>query len=267
MSKFYDQNNNRLVFIHEKATREFWAQHWSKYDIEKAIKSAADGRFVARATRRYLPEGSVILEGGCGMGQYVYCLSANGYQVYGVDFAQDAVRKAKEVVRDLNLCVGDVGALPFPDRVLDGYWSMGIIEHFYEGFDTVAMEMKRVLRPGGYLFLTFPCLSRLRRIKIVLNRYRLWAPSQTLEGRFYQFALSGQRVCDVFQDLGFELMLRKPTSGLKGLKDEAGSFHWVLRRVYNSSSLILKAFGYGLNLIFSPIAGHSEFMVLRKVAD
>ena len=264
--KFYDKKNNRLVFIQKKATEEFWEKHWDKYNVEKVIKSASSSRFLLGYTRKYLQPGARILEGGCGLGLYVYCLHVNGYESYGVDYASKTVQQVNQVIPELKVFVGDVRALPFGDGFFDGYWSLGVIEHFYDGFEAAAIEMRRVLRSGGYLFLTFPCLSYLRRLKIGKNKYKLWQPSREFIDSFYQFALPGEYVHDVFRELGFELVSRKGITGLKGFKDEIGpaKLSQLLQSIYDSTSLIGRALAYGLDMFLSPLAGHCEMMVFHR---
>jgi SAM-dependent methyltransferase len=265
--KYYDKINNRLIFIQNRAEEEFWEKHWQKYDVEKVITSASSSRFLLGYTRKYLPPDSRILEGGCGLGQYVYCLHVNGYDAYGIDYAQKTVGQINEAIPELKVLVGDVRALPFEEGFFDGYWSLGIIEHFYEGFDVIALEMRRVIKSGGYLFLTFPYLSNLRKKKIDKNKYELWRSSPELVANFYQFALSGDSVCKVFLDLGFELISRKPINGLKGFKDEIGveALRRLLQKVYDSTSFPGRILAYGLDHILSPLAGHCEMMVFRRL--
>jgi SAM-dependent methyltransferase len=265
--KFYDKQNNRLVFVQEKATEEFWEKRWCKYDVEKVIKSASSSRFLLGYTRKYLQPGARILEGGCGLGLYVYCLHVNGYESYGVDYAPKTVKQVNQVMPELRVLVGDVRGLPFADGFFDGYWSLGVIEHFYDGFEAAATEMRRVLKSRGYLFLSFPCLSYLRRLKIGKNKYKLWQPSRKLTDGFYQFAMPGECVRDVFRELGFEMISRKGITGLKGLKDEIGPhrLRQLLQSIYDSTSFSGRMLAYGLDLLFSPFAGHCEMMVLRRM--
>lgn len=265
--KYYDVENHRLVFIHQQATEEYWDEHWDKYDVEKVIKSASSSRFLLGNTRKYLRPGARILEGGCGLGQYVYCLHTNGYESYGIDYAAKTVQQVNQVVPELKVFVGDVRELPFGEGFFDGYWSLGVIEHFYDGFGHVALEMRRVVRPGGYVFLTFPCLSILRRIKIRLGRYEAWVPKENLISHFYQFALSGTVVCQYLQSLGFRLVKRRFVEGLKGLKDEVGitSIQSILRKIYNSSNFANRVFAYSLSQILAPLTGHCELMVLQRM--
>ena len=105
----------------------------------------------ARITARYLPPGSRVLEGGCGRANKVKALADAGFAAVGVDYAAESVELARQVYPGLDIQVGDVRMLPFPDGAFDGYWSIGVIEHFWAGYDDILREARRVLKPGGVL--------------------------------------------------------------------------------------------------------------------
>ena len=62
---------------------------------------------------------------------------------------------------ELHPVLGDVRNLPLEDDSVDGYWSLGVIEHLYDGYGDIFREMYRVIRRDGYLFLTFSHMERL----------------------------------------------------------------------------------------------------------
>jgi SAM-dependent methyltransferase len=165
--------------------------------------------------------------------------------------------------------MGDLTALPFPDNYFVGYWSLGVIEHFWEGYQPILAEMQRVLIKGGYVFLSFPYLSPLRKIKTKLH---LYAEIKKLTGKqrecFYQFALDGHAVIADFTVAGFKLLAKKPTSGLKGFKDEVTFLKPMLQRLfdYQGSNLLLRGLSYGLETGLATFAGHQLFIVFQKEA-
>src|SRR3989338_7898939 len=160
--KYFDAKSKRLVYISQSATPEFWDECWDDAEFKKTVMGVSSRSYVKQKTEKYLDKGCEILEGGCGRGQYVYALSSWGYDSYGLDFAPKTVKKISELFPEMKITLGDVRALPYEDSFFDGYWSFGVIEHFYEGFEKIASEMKRVVRPGGYVFVTFPAFSKLR---------------------------------------------------------------------------------------------------------
>lgn len=262
--RYYDLQHNRLIYCGQEASPGFWDMHWQAEDFPRSIRSI--NRFVIRWTQRYLPAGSRILEGGCGRGQNVYSLQSAGYDAYGVDFAKGTVALVRQHAPELRLAAGDVRNLPFEDGFFDGYWSLGVIEHFYEGYGPIMGEMGRVLRRGGRLFLTFPQMSFLRKGKACLRMYPHLPPASfdSAPGDFYQFALDVKNVISDFKQAGFQVMERTGYAGLKGLKDEAGPLKPPLQRLYDSPSTLAG----GTRVLAEPLlrrwCGHSALLVLRK---
>ena len=177
----------------DKSTPDFWDAHWGIDDnIRDRILGTKD-TLVSKITKRYLkPSDGTILEGGCGTGRCVASLSNNGYRVIGLDSAYKTVKTLNQYVPELDIVLGDVRKIPFPDKFFSGYLSLGVIEHFWEGYEALASEMFRVIKDKGYLFLTFPYMSPLRIIKGKLGLYKLWQNTSTKN--FHQFALNSRSV-------------------------------------------------------------------------
>lgn len=150
----YDKEHDRLAYFGERADCHFWDTLWESTSVKKDILSGKNELFVYPITKKFLkPDKQVkILEGGCGKGSYVYSLDYRGYDAYGIDYATETISKIKAVMPELKVATGDVRKLPFENNFFDGYWSLGVIEHFWEGFDDIAMEMNRVLKKDGYVF-------------------------------------------------------------------------------------------------------------------
>ncbi len=169
--QIYLPDKQALAYYREKASPEFWDRHWSEADLQGLLQGSTNDGFFAPIVERHLPLGSTILEGGCGIGQIVSALHNLAYKAIGVDIAPETVRMVKEVVPELDIRLGEVRNLELPDSSLDGYISAGVIEHFWEGHMEIAREMHRTLKVGGILFISFPYMSPLRRLKAALNSY------------------------------------------------------------------------------------------------
>jgi SAM-dependent methyltransferase len=265
MQVFYDGKVKRLVYIGEQPTPDFWDKHWDSHNLKEDIERGKEDRFVLKILDKYIPDKrGRILEGGCGRGHVVYCMQTHGYECVGVDFAAETIKKIKEVMPELNVRVADVRDLPFPDNYFTAYWSFGVIEHFWDGYHDVLREMKRVLTNGGYVFLTFPYMSPLRRLKAKLGLYQEFNGS--VNESFYQFALNSDAVIRDFEASGFKLIAKTAYDGIKGFKDEFSLFKGWLQKLYDyqGKNWVVRGFRFELNGLLAILSGHIIFLVFRK---
>jgi len=264
--QYFDPKYHRLVFINTRTNPLFWDQHWRKYNIQKLYPpkfSSFD--LVIKYTKKFLPPGSRILEGGCGRGQNVYKLCKEGYIAEGIDYADETVREAKKYFPQLNVQKRDIRHTRFPDNYFDGYWSIGVIEHYYRGYGEIIDEMARVLKKNGFLFISFPWMSPLRKMKAKLNLYPLWEEKLELQKNFYQFALNANCVKKNIKKRGFIFIEQHYLDGTKGIKDECSITKPLLQKLYDSPRPVMRALNFSLSLLSSRITSHSLLCIFQKV--
>jgi|TARA_B100000315_G_C14585851_1_gene592997 SAM-dependent methyltransferase len=263
-NNLYLRDKKALAYFEGEATPEFWDRHWDYEGLREYILScASDGIFIP-FVKKHLPLGSKVLEGGCGRGQIVHALSYHGYKAVGIDFAVKTVHAVNRAVPELDIRIGDVRRLPFEDGELDGYISSGVIEHFWNGYEEILSEMARTIRKKGYLFISFPFMSLLRKVKNVLGMYPEAESSKLakLENQFYQFAFESSGVIRDLEEVGFKLISKRGIGGLKGLKDETKLFSSLLQRIYNGefSSKLCTFFQLSLR----PFSAHMLGLVMKR---
>ena len=270
MKKVYDRINDRLICYRRNANDSFWDEHWSKSSISNVYKSISKYNLVLLITKKYLnPQDGPILEGGCGIGQFVYSLSKANYKCVGIDFAKNTVKRAKKLNLKLDLRVMDIRKLDFPDNFFAGYWSMGVIEHFFDGYDDILNEMYRVLMPGGFIFITVPVISRLRKLKILLGQYIEISDNKHKLlnfSDFYQFILNRKKIINDFRNVGLNLVEIRNKGGIKGLKDEILILKVLFTHILElrNQNVFTKAMVKFLDIILSPITGHMALFVFKK---
>ncbi len=264
--QYYEPKQNRLIYLGQEATPAFWDAQWDTQMHDSVGLATIQETFVTKINRRYIKStDGVILEGGCGRGQHVAALVNNGYQCIGIDSAEQTVQFLHKAAPQLDIRLGDVRALQFEDNSFIGYWSLGVIEHFWDGYSAIAQEMRRVLKPGGYLFLTFPYMSPLRLYKAKIHQYAVYSSAAAPSG-FYQFALDHQRVLKDFTDLGFACVQTLPQGGVLGIKNEATLLKNKFRQLYDyqGKSRVVRGSRYLLEQLALPIAGHSILLILQR---
>jgi SAM-dependent methyltransferase len=263
MLRYFDNRNNRLVYVGNAANNSYWDYHWNSDHSSNDIKFLKN-RLVIKHTRKYLPPKSRILEGGCGRGDNVYYLNKSGYDAYGVDYAIKTVQKTNKYAPEIKISCQDVRKLQFNDNFFDGYWSLGVIEHFYEGYNEIILESKRVLKKNGYLFIGTPTLSSIRRLKANLGIYPIFKENDFSIKNFYQFALNDDGVIKNFTDNGFIFIDKSRYDGIKGLKDEINLLQPTLQKLYDSSNFYIRITKYIFNIFIASFAGHMTLFVFQN---
>lgn len=101
-----------------------------------------------------IPDGSRVLDAGCGPGRPVLArLQASGTPV-GLDFSREQLTLATAHVPDAPLVQGDLTTLPFGDATFDAVIALWSLIHVPAAeHQRVIDEFARVLRPGGTVTL------------------------------------------------------------------------------------------------------------------
>lgn len=259
----YDTTNKRLALFQQRATPDFWDEQWNKEDLKKNISSGKTHHFIKRFTKKYISPGGHVLEGGCGTGQVVFAIRSWGYDAQGIDYADKSIATTRTLVPSLNISVQDVRATTFPNDFFDGYWSLGVIEHFWDGFAPITNEAHRILKPNGTLFLTFPWMSPLRRVKTLFGFYARLDPG-TDSKNFYEFMLDKRRVIRELEAQGFTCVESYSYDALKGVKDEIAILHPPLQKLYDNRSTHARIIRFLLTLLFSNFCGHMILLICKK---
>lgn len=161
-----------------------------------------------------------VLDVGCGRGFAGEYVRASGGDYTGVDFVASRA--------GFRLAMGDAAVLPFADASFDAVMCMDAFEHFPEPA-LAASEFRRVLRPGGFFYLSAPNYSNVAgAVKWVYESLGLyekdtWAPFGRWQPQEFESPLTGGMVKGIFRRAGFKRMRRIGHGAEVGL----GLFPWI----------------------------------------
>lgn len=138
-----DDRTRRTVEQYDKIAREYaenTAKSGSPSDITKFMG--------------YLPPAPKILDVGCSAGRDCESFRDLGASIVGVDLSAGLINVAREKHPEIEFIHADARRLPLPDAGFDGVWAHGLIHEMdRSGMVAAIQEMKRVLKPGGILYI------------------------------------------------------------------------------------------------------------------
>ncbi len=147
-----------------EAERSRW---WSSENFDTwknlYVSEYARGFAVMDVLWRYLPDFRVrdaaVLDIGCGDAGVPIAFAEKGARAFGIELEQRSLDRgrlrAEEHAVAVGLCAGIAEALPFSDAAFELVILDNVLEHVGDQRRTLA-EIRRVLRPGGLLYLVTP---------------------------------------------------------------------------------------------------------------
>lgn len=139
--------------------RDYWEQIWQDTRDSSRKLRPLKKREQFRIMEPYLatlPPEAAILDAGCGLGEWTYLMHQAGYNVHGLDLAAETIDRLQTMFPDVGFSVGDIRQTNFEDDSFDCIFSWGVFEHFEEGMQPCLLEARRILKPGGLLFISVP---------------------------------------------------------------------------------------------------------------
>jgi SAM-dependent methyltransferase len=131
--------------------RELWRLFRNeREDPEPFYTWLADELAAALERRHGSLAGRTLVDLGCGPGYYTTALRARGATVIPIDNSADELGDDPPE----GALLADAGALPFEDASIDGVVCSNLLEHTPDS-EAVIREIERVLRPGGWAYLSW----------------------------------------------------------------------------------------------------------------
>jgi len=122
-----------------------------------------------------------ICDLGCGPGQIARYLHRKGVSTLGVDLSPKMVAEAQRLNPQIHFHQGDMLSLPDADNSWGGIAAFYCIIHIpRERIVDALREIKRVLRPGGVLLITFHIGDEIKHVD------EWWEKPVNLDFAFYQ---------------------------------------------------------------------------------
>ena len=202
----------------------YWTGVWKERDQAPDL-SLLERREEYRIMRPFLARlapGSRILDGGCGLGEWTVFLTQKGFDTVGLDLSATVVDRLKGRFPSCRFVRGDVRQTGFEAGSFAACFSWGAFEHFENGLGECLAEAHRLLRPGGWLFISVP-FDNWRHILRDSRPLERWdtgfdpAAGYRQPHRFYQWRFTRPELKRELELHGFRAELVTPISKLQGV--------------------------------------------------
>ena len=172
-----------------------------------------------------LPSIGTVLDVGCGSGQTLAWFNGlfPNWKSLGCDISPDAVRAARTLHYDISQA--SALALPYAAGSADLVISLDVLQHLpIDGGDAVALtEMRRVLRPGGSLFLRTNAQSFPYSADDAEFQFHRYEPTE-LRDKLTRAGFVVRRLSRVNALLGLAEIPRE----LRARRTQASNYHGIL---------------------------------------
>ncbi len=227
-----DTGDSEIAFV-----ERYWTDVWKREGGPKGVTNKIPNKPEYRIMQPYietLPGGAAILDGGCGLGDWTAYLSELGYSALGLDISRETIEQLTSLFPDYQFAVGDIRNTELSDESFDGYFSWGTFEHFENGLGECINEAYRVLKPGGYLFISVP-FDNVRQALYAACAGAGRSTPVKIDRRFYQWRLTRSELRGMLNDGGFEVLqipaIHKRQGVLRSLHHEFRlPYDWLLTK-------------------------------------
>jgi len=171
-------NNNSFWCVHAHSFDQAKEGYVNLLPVQfKHSKQPGDNKAMVNARRAFLEKGyyqplisrlielyqrlgkqnGTVFDAGCGEGYYTNQHKTFNNQVYGVDIAKEAIKKAAKKYKACHFSVATLSQLPYKNEFFD--WIFSIYAPILE------TEFTRILQTGGYLVTVTPAQKHLIELK------------------------------------------------------------------------------------------------------
>jgi 2-polyprenyl-3-methyl-5-hydroxy-6-metoxy-1,4-benzoquinol methylase len=143
-------------------SRAAWDARAERWDARAQANAATPDRAADLDRVWYalrLRRGMLVLDAGCGSGQFAIALARRGAWVTGVDLSPEMIRRARAHAEEANVeidwRVGEIAHLSDETATYDAIHARVLLQ-FVPDVPAALRELRRVLRPGSRLLASVP---------------------------------------------------------------------------------------------------------------
>ncbi|MDI6804371.1 MAG: class I SAM-dependent methyltransferase [Bacteroidota bacterium] len=206
-----------VIFIHPQPTKEELKQLYSKkyfegdfrcghagsYFDDKTIDELNDYKFLEKI-KHYKSNGK-LLEIGCAGGIFLNAARREGYEVYGVEYSNDAAELARNKFK-LNVVTGELKEGMYQSDIFDVVFMGDVIEHLSDPLNTLKI-INSTLKVSGILVIVCPMQTNTIFSRLGFMLYKIIQKKATVHlPPYHLFEYRPKSLSWLFQIAGFKII-------------------------------------------------------------
>jgi SAM-dependent methyltransferase len=222
---------------------ELWAGYGSSAEayVQSGREHFEGVRQVLARAGFILEKGSRVLDFGCAAGRMTRCLhsASAGLEVWGVDQSAEHVSWCQSYLSPplKFLTSTTFPHLPFEDHFFDFIFACSVFTHIGDLEDAWLMELRRITRPGGLLYIT---VHDNHTIQLILTS----PPGHWLHGTRLQQELQAFEAQSRFLENGFRMFFTSRQAGNSQVYHDLEYIREVWGQYLQIVSVTPEAYGY-----------------------
>ncbi len=197
-----------------KNNKEYWAKRWDNIPSDYSMENP-NVYPLKFAKLTVLSKKGKILEAGCGAGRILRYYADKGYDIVGIDFIEDTIRKLKKTDPSLKVETGNITDLKYNDKSFKYILAFGLYHNLHHDLDKAIKETYRVLGFGGKVCASFRAdnLHTLLTDWLIEHRARNEG-IKNLPKEFHKMNLTQSEFVSLFKSAGFEVEAVYPVENM-----------------------------------------------------
>lgn len=146
-------------------------EYWNSVAEEKNFTTP----FQLSAFLKYVDQDKMVLDIGCGYGRTLNELYNEGYRnLIGIDYSKEMISRGQKINPNIEYRIADAEKLNLEDNSVDSVILLGVLTCTVSDADqeNLVSEIKRVLKPGGIIYVNDFLVNDDERNKNRYNEYK-----------------------------------------------------------------------------------------------
>ena len=198
----------------DSSVKDYWCSRWD--DVPADQPMANDQVYPLKYAKQIINDKKGrILEAGCGVGRLVRYFHNDGFDIFGIDFIDIAIKKLKGIDSSLNVEVGDITSLRFDDKSFKYILAFGLYHNLEKDLDIAIKETYRVLENGGSVCASFRADNIQTKLTDWLTKKNLFRRKKNINNKaFHKMNLTKSEFKNVFERAGFRVSSIVPVENM-----------------------------------------------------